>query len=278
MLWTSTLALAAPLAAPANAPVVDPVRYLVACMGVLGLLAAGLFALRKLVMGAQRTRAAGRSLAVLDQLHLGGSKRLTVVRCYDRQFVLGVGDKEIALVAELDIDQAVPPLPERAAAQSQPANHLQGPSIAEEAPTGAREAFQGLMQRAQKLADTIVPPRRSKAEEPQQPLPAVPQKHASHSSPRVAQAEGEPTAEIKAKVARELLAKLGPDHELLGAVQSAASNAPGRARRKAQLPREAQPKREARAERRPDAVAQSHAQTTRTERAEPSAADEGWLG
>lgn len=272
MLWTSTLALAAPLAAPANAPVVDPVRYLVACMGVLGLLAAGLFALRKLVMGAQRTRAAGRSLAVLDQLHLGGSKRLTVVRCYDRQFVLGVGDKEIALVAELDIDQAVPPLPERAAAQSQPVNNSQGQSVAGEAPTGAREAFQGLMQRAQKLADTIVPPRRSKAEEPQLPLPAVPQKRASHSNPRVAQAEGEPTAEIKAKVARELLAKLGPDHELLGAVQSAASNAPGRARR------QAQPQRQAHAERRPDAVAQSQAQPARTKRAEPSAADEGWLG
>lgn len=264
MLWTSTLALAAPLATPADAPVVDPVRYLVACMGVLGLLAAGLFALRKLVVGAQRTRAAGRSLAVLDQLPLGGSKRLTVVRCYDRQFVLGVGDKEIALVAELDVDQAVPPLPERAAASTPPANAQPANTepAAEAAQPGAREAFGGLLQRAQKLADTIVPPRRAKAAESQLPVATVHPKRAEPKSQRAAQADAaEPTPEVKAKVARELLAKLGPDHELLDAVRAATGAAP---------------KRRARPERRQDSPAP--AQSARPARAEQPASDEGWLG
>jgi flagellar biogenesis protein FliO len=277
MLWTSTLALAAPLATPADAPVVDPVKYLVACMGVLGLLAAGLFALRKLVVGAQRTRAAGRSLAVLDQLHLGGSKRLTVVRCYDRQFVLGVGDKEIAVVAELDVDQAVPPLPENAAAHTQPANAqlsntMPAQPVAEAPKPAAREAFQGLLQRAQKLADTIVPPRRAKTEEPQLPVATVQPKRAEQKPQSADQAAAEPTPEVKAKVARELLAKLGPDHELLGAVRAAAGAAPERRQR------EAQPKRKARTERRPDTAAPARTQAARPARAEQPAADEGWLG
>ena len=310
MLWTSTLALAAPLATPADAPVVDPVRYLVACMGVLALLAAGLFALRKLVVGAQRTRAAGRSLAVLDQLHLGGSKRLAVVRCYDRQFVLGVGDKEIALVAELDVDQAVPPLPEGAAAHTQPANSAvangavangsaaNSQPAAEAQQPGAREAFQGLLQRAQKLADTIVPPRRAKTPQAELPVATVQPKRAERDPQRVAQAKGaaqnaEPTSEVKAKVARELLAKLGPDHELLGAVRSAADAAPERApqtKRKAQAERgaqpqrrtrterEAQPERKARAERRANEAAGGPNRTAPSARAEQPAADEGWLG
>lgn len=33
---------------------------------------------------------------------LGSKQRLAVVRCYDRTFALGLGEKEIALIAELD--------------------------------------------------------------------------------------------------------------------------------------------------------------------------------
>ena len=43
-----------------------------------------------------------RSLSVLDVLPLGGKRRLAVVRCYDRTFVLGLGDREISAIAELD--------------------------------------------------------------------------------------------------------------------------------------------------------------------------------
>lgn len=306
MLWISTLALAAPFASPADSPVVDPMRYLVACMGVLGLLAVGLFALRKLVMGAQRTRAAGRSLAVLDQLHLGGSKRLTVVRCYDRQFVLGVGDKEIAVVAELDVDQAVPPLPERGAGSAQPANAQPAEQAQLQAQPAAREAFQGLLQRAQKLADAIVPPRRNKSGDVELPVTTVQPKRAVSAQRSGKQAErsaqagaagaAEPTPEVKAKVARELLAKLGPDHELLGAVRAAADSAPQRkraAQRDSQhrggglqprggglQPRggEVEPQRKARAQRRGAPAERPQAQPARPAQAEQPATDEGWLG
>lgn len=289
MLWTSTLALAAPLATPADAPVIDPVKYLVACMGVLGLLAAGLFALRKLVVGAQRTRAAGRSLAVLDQLHLGGSKRLAVVRCYDRQFVLGVGDKEISLVAELDVDQAVPPLPEDAAAKTQPANAQPARAAAKnaaeaQAQPAAREAFQGLLQRAQKLADAIVPPRRTAAPDAELPVATVQPESAKPSPRNGAKGQGkparsaEPTAAVKAKVARDLLAKLGPDHELLGAVREAATEAlepkpAARGKRREQSERP-----QARAKRRPAQGERPAAQSARPAPAQQPSADEGWLG
>ncbi|MEZ6016021.1 MAG: flagellar biosynthetic protein FliO [Planctomycetota bacterium] len=57
---------------------------------------------RRLIGGAWRSRSARRSLQVLDILPLGGRRQLVVVRCYDRTFALGVGDKEVALVGELD--------------------------------------------------------------------------------------------------------------------------------------------------------------------------------
>lgn len=80
----------------------DLTRYLVVC--VLLLLALGLlaFGFKKLVAGAVRARAEKRSLQVLDLMPLGGKQRLAVVRCYDRTFALGLGEKEIALIAELD--------------------------------------------------------------------------------------------------------------------------------------------------------------------------------
>ena len=60
------------------------------------------WAMRKLLAGAWRARATKRSLRVVDVLPLGGRRQLAVVRCYDRTFALGLGDKEVALVAELD--------------------------------------------------------------------------------------------------------------------------------------------------------------------------------
>jgi flagellar biogenesis protein FliO len=77
-------------------------RYLIVC-GVLIAAIAGLgFGFRRLVGGAVRARAARRSLAVLDVLPLGGKQRLAVVRCYDRTLVLGLGDRELGLLAEID--------------------------------------------------------------------------------------------------------------------------------------------------------------------------------
>ncbi len=80
----------------------DLTRYFVVC-GIL-LVATILVAwgFRRLVAGNLRSRAAKRSLQVVDVLPLGGKRRLAVVRCYDRTFVLGLGDREISPIAELD--------------------------------------------------------------------------------------------------------------------------------------------------------------------------------
>lgn len=80
----------------------DLTRYAVVC-GVLVLALGGLaFGFRRMVAGAVRGRAAQRSLSIVDVLPLGGKQKLCVIRCYDRTFALGVGDKEVNLVAELD--------------------------------------------------------------------------------------------------------------------------------------------------------------------------------
>ena len=80
----------------------DLTRYLTVC-GILLLSILGLaWGFKKLVGGAVRARAASRSLQIVDLLPLGGKQRLAVVRCYDRTFALGLGEKEVSLVAEID--------------------------------------------------------------------------------------------------------------------------------------------------------------------------------
>jgi flagellar biosynthetic protein FliO len=82
----------------------DMSRYLFACLVVLGLLCLGAFALARLKNSALVQRAKKRSLRVVDVLPLGRKQRLCVVRAYDRTFVLGVGEREVSLVAEIDQD------------------------------------------------------------------------------------------------------------------------------------------------------------------------------
>lgn len=99
---TSTpLALAEEALRPAAAGP-DLTRYLIVCGGLLALVAAIGWLVRRLLAGQMRARAAKRSLQVLDMLPLGGKQRLAVVRCYDRTFLLGLGEKEVGLVGELD--------------------------------------------------------------------------------------------------------------------------------------------------------------------------------
>jgi flagellar biogenesis protein FliO len=83
-------------------------RYVLVCallLVVLGFLAWGL---RALVAGSVKVGAARRSLQVIDVLPLGGKQRVCVVRCYDRTFALGVGDKEVGLIAEIDAAASMP--------------------------------------------------------------------------------------------------------------------------------------------------------------------------
>ena len=60
------------------------------------------YGFRRLVLGGIKGRAAQRDLRVLDVLPLGGKRQLAVVRCYDRTFALGLGEKSVEMVAELD--------------------------------------------------------------------------------------------------------------------------------------------------------------------------------
>jgi len=89
----------------------DLTRYFTVC-GVLILVTIAIaWGLRRLLAGNLKLRASQRSLQVLDALSLGGKKRLAVVRCYDRTFVLGLGEREITPVAELDPASGAEPQP-----------------------------------------------------------------------------------------------------------------------------------------------------------------------
>lgn len=84
----------------------DLTRYFTVCailIVVTGLVAWGS---RRLFAGSLKQRAAKRSLQTLDVLPLGGKQKLVVVRCYDRVFALGVGDREVCPIAELDSVEA----------------------------------------------------------------------------------------------------------------------------------------------------------------------------
>ena len=80
----------------------DLTRYLL----VTSLLLVGIVVLawgfRRLVGRSLSVKAARRSLQVMDVLPMGSKHRLAVVRCYDRTFLLGMGEREVSLVAELD--------------------------------------------------------------------------------------------------------------------------------------------------------------------------------
>jgi len=80
----------------------DLTRYLVVCALLIAAIGGLAYVFRRFVAGKVSARAAKRSLQVMDMLPLGGKKSVCVVRCYDRTFALGLGDKEVSLIAELD--------------------------------------------------------------------------------------------------------------------------------------------------------------------------------
>jgi len=80
----------------------DLTRYLIACAGLILLLGGLAWVARRYLSSTLKARAGRRALQVLDMLPLGGKQRLCVVRCYDRTFALGLGEKEVSLVAEID--------------------------------------------------------------------------------------------------------------------------------------------------------------------------------
>lgn len=98
--------------APALSDGPDLTRYALVCGGlVVGILVLGV-ALRRVLGGTLKARAKTRSLEVLDVLPLSAKQRLCVVRCYDRSFLVGVGEKELLTVAELDVEEVLSPSPD----------------------------------------------------------------------------------------------------------------------------------------------------------------------
>ncbi len=84
----------------------DLTRYLVVCALTILLVLALAALFRRFAARHLRARAARRSLQVLDVLPLGAKQKLVVVRCYDRSFLLGLGEKEVRSIAELDLEAA----------------------------------------------------------------------------------------------------------------------------------------------------------------------------
>jgi flagellar biogenesis protein FliO len=108
VLMLPILALVSDLAAHPAREGPDWNRYVLLCALLLVVLGALAWGMRALVAGSARIGGARRSLQVIDVLSLGGKQRVCVVRCYDRTFALGVGDKEVGLIAEIDAEASMP--------------------------------------------------------------------------------------------------------------------------------------------------------------------------
>jgi len=81
----------------------DLTRYLAVCAAAIVALLSLAWVFKRYLAGHLKARAAKRSLQVLDVLPLSGKQKLVVVRCYDRSFLLGLGEKEVRSIAELDL-------------------------------------------------------------------------------------------------------------------------------------------------------------------------------
>ncbi len=90
----------------------DLTRYLVVCsllvVGVAGLA----FGLKRTVGRSMLSRAKHRSLRIVDVLPMGGRKRMAVVQCYDRTFLIGCGEREFEMISELDAGEVLNKVPD----------------------------------------------------------------------------------------------------------------------------------------------------------------------
>ncbi|MCA9002284.1 MAG: flagellar biosynthetic protein FliO [Planctomycetes bacterium] len=103
----------------------DLTRYFAVLGGVAIVLVMTAYGLKKVVAkGGFRMKGAARSLEVLEVLPLGSRRQMAVVRCYDRTFALGLGEKNVSMLAELDADMIQH---ERAKAAGLPSQAAQNP-------------------------------------------------------------------------------------------------------------------------------------------------------
>lgn len=108
---------------------------------VVTLLAVG-YGIKRLASTSGRLGRNRKGMAMVDMLPLGGRRQLVIVRCYDRTFALGLGEKEVRFIAELDAVTA--PQPVDAEARS--------------ASPMARDPFEEMIGRAQKRLATEANP------------------------------------------------------------------------------------------------------------------------
>ena len=83
----------------------DLTRYFAVLGGVALVLILLALGLKRLV--ANQTFGIGRNrkgMQVVEVLSLGARRQMAVVRCYDRTFALGLGEKQVSLIAELDAE------------------------------------------------------------------------------------------------------------------------------------------------------------------------------
>lgn len=154
----------------------DLTRYLLVSSALLLAVAALAFAFRRLVGRSLVAKAARRSLQVMDVLPVGSRQRLAVVRCYDRTFLLGLGERELSLITELDAVIA----PEGQALPSE----------------SDRSAFARLLQRAAPARD--VAPAAARAEAPAAAAPIPPSASPAPAPVRRAAAEAASARPVRA--------------------------------------------------------------------------------
>lgn len=166
--------------APATEP--DMTRYLVVSGALLGALFLASFLVRRLVGTSRLTLGSRRGIQILEAASLGGSKKAVVVRCYDRTFLVGVGDKEVCSIAELDSESV---------------------DVDRGAPAAQAPSFAGLLGGAK--------PRRERPTAGSKPA-ATPASRKATPAPQPAAANVGPgdsrESEARRKVARELLDQL----------------------------------------------------------------------
>jgi len=90
--------------AAASDPGLDLNRYLLISAAMIVAIGGVGWFFQKTMANSMRDRAGKRSLRIVDVLPMGGKRRLAVVKVYDRTFVVGLGDKEISLISELDAE------------------------------------------------------------------------------------------------------------------------------------------------------------------------------
>ncbi|MEZ5973461.1 MAG: flagellar biosynthetic protein FliO [Planctomycetota bacterium] len=83
----------------------DLTQYFMVLGGVALVLVAVAFGLRRLIGKSQfGLRASKRNMRIVEVLPLGARRQVAVVRCFDRTFALGLGEKDVSLIAELDAE------------------------------------------------------------------------------------------------------------------------------------------------------------------------------